>query len=139
MELSLQKKGSFINPYVAGNVGAGVLKHFNITFDYQKQQLTFERNANYDTPDVFDRSGMWLNLSGETFEVMDVIAAGPAAAAGLKVGDRILAIDGRPVSQLSLPAIRQQFKSDPPGTKLRLAVRSGEQKREAELVLKDIV
>ena len=87
-ELSLQKKGAFVNPYVAGNVGAGVLKRFNITFDYQHQQLIFERNANYGQPDVFDRSGMWLNQSGETLEVMDVVAGGPAAAAGLKTGDR---------------------------------------------------
>ncbi|MFZ3209873.1 MAG: aspartyl protease family protein [Terriglobales bacterium] len=137
-ELSLQKKGAFVNPYVAGNVGAGVLKRFNITFDYQHQQLIFERNANYDKPDVYDRSGMWLNQSGETFEVMDVVAGGPAAAAGLKIGDKILAIDGRPVSQLSLPAVRQQLKSEP-GTRLRLAIQSGEQKREVVLVLKNLV
>jgi len=137
-ELSLQKKGSFINPYVAGNVGAGVLKRFNITFDYQHQQLILERNANFDKPDVFDRSGMWLNQADETFEVMDVVAGGPAAAAGLKIGDRILAIDGRPAGQLSLPAVRQQFRSEP-GTKLHLAIQSGEQKRDVELVLRNLV
>ena len=137
-ELSLQKKGAFVNPYVAGNVGAGVLKRFNITFDYQHQQLIFERNANYGQPDVFDRSGMWLNQSGDTLEVMDVVAGGPAAAAGLKTGDKILAIAGRPVSQLSLPAVRQEFKSQP-GTKLRLSIQSGEQKRDVELVLKNLV
>ncbi len=137
-ELSLQKKGAFVNPYVAGNVGAGVLKRFNITFDYPHQQLIFEPNANYDQPDVYDRSGMWLNQSGETLEVMDVVAGGPAAAAGLKTGDKILAIAGRPVSQLSLPAVRQEFKSEP-GTKLRLSIQSGEQKRDVELVLKNLV
>jgi hypothetical protein len=138
-ELSLQKKGAFVSPYVAGNVGAGVLKRFNITFDYQHQQLIFERNANYDKPDVFDRSGMWLNQSGETFEVMDVIAGGPAASAGLKTGDKVLAIDGHPVSQLSLAAVRVQFKSQPPGTKVRLSIQSGGQKRDVDLVLKDLV
>ncbi len=138
-ELTLQKKGAFVSPYVAGNVGAGVLKRFNITFDYQHQQLIFEPNANYGKPDVFDRSGMWLNQSGETFEVMDVIAAGPAASAGLKTGDKVLAIDGRPVSQLSLAAVREQFKSQPPGTKLRLSIQSGKQKRDVDLVLKDLV
>ncbi|MGO9210718.1 MAG: aspartyl protease family protein [Terriglobales bacterium] len=137
-ELSLQKKGAFVNPYVAGNVGAGVLKRFNITFDYPHQQLIFEPNANYDQPDVYDRSGMWLNQSGETLVVMDVVAGGPAAAAGLKTGDKILAIAGRPVSQLSLPAVRQEFKSEP-GTKLRLSIQSGEQKRDVELVLKNLV
>jgi len=138
-ELSLQKKGAFINPYVAGNVGAGVLKRFNITFDYAHQQLIFEPNANYDKPDVFDRSGMWLNVSGSTFEVMDVIAGGPAAAAGLKVGDKILAIDGHPAAKLSLPAVRQQFKTEPPGTKVRLGIQSGAQTRDTDLVLKDLV
>jgi len=137
-ELSLQKKGAFVNPYAAGNVGAGVLKRFNITFDYPHQQLIFEPNANYDQPDVYDRSGMWLNQSGETLEVMDVVAGGPAAAAGLKTGDKILAIAGRPVSKLSLPAVRQEFKSEP-GTKLRLSIQSGEQKRDVELVLKNLV
>jgi Aspartyl protease/PDZ domain len=138
-ELSLQKKGAFSSPYVAGNVGGGVLKRFNITFDYRHQQLIFERNANYDKPDVFDRSGMWLNQSGDTFKVMDVIAGGPAATAGLKVGDRILAIDGRPVSQDSVAAVREQFKSQAPGTKLHLSVQSGEQKRDVDLVLKNLV
>jgi len=138
-ELSLQKKGAFINPYVAGNVGAGVLKRFNITFDYAHQQLIFERNANYDKADVFDRSGMWLNQPEKAFEVMDVIAGGPAAIAGIKVGDKILAIDGRAADQLSLPAVREEFKSEPPGTKLRLTLQSGGEKRDVDLVLKDLV
>ena len=138
-EVSLQTKGSFINPYVAGNVGAGVLKRFNITFDYNHQQLIFERNANYDKPDVFDRSGMWLNQSGEGFEVMDVIAGGPAAAAGVKVGDKVLAVDGHSATQVSLPALRQRFKSEAPGTKVRLTIQSGAEKRDVDLILKDLV
>ncbi len=138
-ELSLQNKGAFVSQYVAGNVGAGVLKQFNITFDYPHQQLIFEPNANYDKPDVFDRSGMWLNQSGDTFAVMDIVAGGPAATSGLKTGDMILAIDGRPVSQLSLPAVRKQFKSNPAGTTLHLTIQSEGQKREVDLTLKDLV
>lgn len=49
-EISLQKKGALVSPYVAGNIGAGVLKRFNITFDYPHQQLIFEPNANHDKP-----------------------------------------------------------------------------------------
>jgi hypothetical protein len=137
-ELSLQQKGAFSSPYVAGNVGAGVLKRFNITFDYPHQQLIFERNANYDKADVFDRSGMWINLSSDAFEVVDVIVGGPAAAAGLKVGDKIQTIDGRPVSQLSLPDVRLRFKSDEPGTKVHLTIQSGGSTRELNLILKDL-
>ena len=138
-ELSVEKKGAFSSEYVAGNVGAGVLKRFNITFDYPGQKLIFEANANFRKPDAYDRSGMWLNRAGEVFEVVDVTPGGAAALAGVKVGDRIQAIDGRAAAQLSLPGVRHQFSSDPAGTKLSLTVQSGAQVRELELVLKDLV
>ena len=117
-ELTLQKKGAFSSAYVAGNVGAGVLKRFNVTFDYQRQQIILEKNANFDKPDTFDRSGMWLNMAGDTFEVMDVVAGGPAAQAGMKVGDKIVAVDGRPANQISLPALRVRLKTNSPGTQV---------------------
>ena len=138
-ELSLQKKGSFTSEYVAGNVGAGVLKRFNITFDYPRQQLIFERNANYDKPDVFDRSGMWLNQSGASFEVIDIVAGGPAASAGLHAGDKIQAVDGQSAGKISLAEIRHRFKSDPAGTKLRLTVQSGRNQHDVEVTLRDLV
>ena len=138
-ELSLQKKGAFVDPYVAGNVGAGVLKRFNIVFDYANQRLIFEPNAHASQPDVFDRSGMWLNQGEPGFEVVDVVPGGPAAAAALRVGDRILAVDGRKASELDLPGLRGRFKSEPPDTKVRLTVRSGDATRDVVLTLKDLV
>lgn len=139
VELSLQTKGGFIDPYVAGNVGAGVLKRFNIIFDYGRQQLIFERNANYGNPDGYDRAGMWVNLSAGAFQVMDVTAGGPAAEAGIKVGDKVLAVDGQTPAELSLPALRTKLKSDPPGTKVRLRVESGGQGRDVVLTLRDLI
>ena len=138
-ELSLQKKGSFTDPYVAGNVGAGVLKRFNIVFDYANQKLIFEPNALASKPDVFDRSGMWLNQGEAGFEVIDVVPGGPAAQAALRSGDRILAVDGRKATELDLPAIRGRFKSEPAGTQVRLTIRSGDATREVVLTLKELV
>jgi hypothetical protein len=138
-ELSLQKKGAYASEYLAGNVGVGILKRFNLIFDYPHQQIIFERNANYDKPDVFDRSGMWLNSLGDSFEVMDVVKGGPAAAAGLTVGDKILAIDERPASQIRLPDLRSRFRNDRPGTKVRLTIGSGGETHETDLVLRDLV
>lgn len=138
-ELSLQKKGAFVDPYVAGNVGAGVLKRFNIVFDYASQKLIFEPNALGSKPDVFDRSGMWLNQSESGFEVIDVVPGGPAAQAALRTGDRILAVDGKKSSELDLPGIRGRFKSEPAGTQVRLTVRSGEATRDVVLTLKELV
>jgi membrane-associated protease RseP (regulator of RpoE activity) len=139
-DLSLQKRGAFVDPYVAGNVGAGVLQRFNIVFDYGKQQLIFEPNANFSRPDLYDRSGMWLNLEKGAFKVIDVVAGGPAAQAGLKNGDSILTIDGKNPGDLSLATARLKLKSDPPGTRVRLRVRSGsEPEREVTITLRDLI
>lgn len=138
-ELSIQKKGAFTDVYVAGNVGAGVLKRFNITFDYTRQQLIFEPNANLAKPDTFDRAGWWINAKDAAFEVLDVVAGGPAEQVGIKVGDKILAIDGRAPAELPLPAARVKLKTDPPGSKLRLRVSSGGAEREVVLTLRDLV
>jgi aspartyl protease/PDZ domain-containing protein len=138
-DLTLQKKGSLTSQYVAGNVGAGVLKRFNITFDYARQQLIFERNANDELRDNFDRAGWWLNMSEGGFEVLDVVPGGPAAEAGLKVGDRILAVDGKPAAQVSLPDLRVRLRSDAPGSKVALRIASGGTTREVTLTLRDLV
>jgi hypothetical protein len=139
VDLSQQKKGAFIDPYVAGNVGAGVLKRFNVTFDYGRQRLIFEPNANYARPDAYDRAGMWINRDSEGFEVVDVVAGGPAEAAGLKVGDRITAIGGTPAGRLSLPVVRERFRTEPVGTKVKLTIRRDGKERSLKVVLRDLV
>jgi len=82
---------------------------------------------------------MWVNLHGSALEVVDVTAGGPAAAAGLAVGDRILAIDGRAADEVGLVGLRRRFVSDPPGTEIHLEVTRGDEKRACVLVLRDLV
>ncbi|MBI2570617.1 MAG: aspartyl protease family protein [Candidatus Schekmanbacteria bacterium] len=137
--LSLQTKGAFTDTYVAGNVGAGILKRFNVTFDYGRQQIIFEPNANHDNVDTFDRAGIWINLDGAAFSVVDVTSGSPAAEAGLRPGDRITAIDGKSAVSVTLPAARLKLRSDPPGTKVKLTVQSGHETRAVELVLRDLI
>jgi predicted metalloprotease with PDZ domain len=138
-EISLQQKGSLVSPYVAGNVGAGVLKRFNITFDYGHQRMFFETNSNSAKPDVYDRSGMWLNRAGGALKVFDLTAGGPAESAGLKVEDRIVAVDGAPISEGSLVTLRKRFRTEAPGTRIRLSVESNQGKRKVTLVLKELL
>ena len=138
-EISLQQKGAFVSPYVAGNVGAGVLKRFNIIFDYDHQRLFFETNANTVRRDVYDQSGMWLNRAGAALKVFDITTGGPAETAGLKVDDRIVAIDGAPIAEGSLVTLRKRFRAEPPGTRIRLSVESNQGKRDVTLVLKELL
>ncbi len=138
-ELSLQQKGSFTDPYVAGNVGAGALKRFNLVFDYPGQRIIFEPNANNALPDVWDRSGMWVNRAGTALTVVDVTRGGPAEAAGLRAGDTIVAVDGAPVDDATLVALRRRFRAEPAGTKIILSVVSGDRTRDVRLVLKNLI
>ena len=138
LTLSLLKQGALADPYLAGAIGEGVLKRFTVTFDYGRREMIFEKNANYDSSDVFDRSGMYLNKAPEWFEVMDVIAGGPADKAGMKTGDRIVSVDGKKAPGMSLPEVRLMFKR-PLGTRVNLILKTDKSTRNVVLVLKDLV
>jgi hypothetical protein len=138
--LSTQQAGSFAASDIAGNIGGGILKRFDLTLDYANERIFFEPNTQFDAPDVFDRSGMWLNDAGNALEVMDVTAGGPAERAGVRVGERVRAIDGKPVGAGDLLRLRARFLSEPPGTKLRLETETeGGARRERLLELVDLL
>lgn len=139
VELSQATAGSFVDAYQAGNVGAGVLKKFNIVWNYPRHEIFFEKNKHHAEPDVFDRAGFWINLGDNVFDVVDVIAQTPADQAGLKRGDRIVAVNGKKaVTEISLPDVRL-LKKAPAGTNLILEVLRGSQRLTINILLKDIV
>ena len=133
--LSLAKGGAFADPALAGNVGYGVLRQFNIVFDYANGVLWFEKNANHGQPDAHDRSGVWVERGPKGYELVEVVKAGPAAEAGLKAGDVITAVDGKPVAAVPLDEFRARLKSTP-GTKVRVTLASG---KAAVITLRDLI
>jgi hypothetical protein len=138
VELTLQKGGAFTDRYVAGNVGTGVLKRFTVTFDYARQRMYLQPGG--VAADPFDRSGVWLNDAGEVFRVEALVEGGPGAAAGLAVGDRVVAIDGTSAAALRLPEVRRLLAHSPPGTVVRLRVeRDGAASRDVDLVLRELI
>ena len=137
--LSQQRSGALTDIYTAGNVGAGVLKRFNITWDYPHNRIYFEKNANYASPDVFDRAGLWANLGPKGFDVVDIISGAPAAEAGLRTGDTIVGVDGRKAgTEISLSDFRLRLKGAP-GTTLVLDVLRGPQQLRLTVKLRDLV
>lgn len=59
--------------------------------------------------------------SEDGMRVVDVPAGGPAAAAGLRSGDRIVSIDGKLVSMLTLEQAVKRLRG-PIGSKVKLEV-----------------
>jgi hypothetical protein len=70
-------------------------------------------------------AGLQLRADGDDLVVVAVIPGGGAAEAGLVVGDRILAIDGRPVPELGMVGAIDTIRG-PEGTSVRLTVKRGE-------------
>ncbi|MGH8152304.1 MAG: aspartyl protease family protein [Rhodanobacteraceae bacterium] len=137
--LSLQKKGAFASPSYQGNVGASILKHFVVTFDYANHTMYLKPVSPGPLADVgtFDRSGMWINQAKNGMRVMDVTANGPAAHAGIKAGDVITEVDGKPATSIHVYDLRHTLSHDAAGTVMHFAIKRGTQTRNVAVRLRD--
>ncbi|MGZ7078093.1 MAG: aspartyl protease family protein [Thermoanaerobaculia bacterium] len=135
--LSTQAAGGLTTGDIDGLIGPGVLARFIVTFDYRNHELLLQKNERFARPDAWDGTGMWLSQRGDAFEVLDVLPDGPAAAAGLRAGEQIIAIDGRVTKGLSLPEerLRLYFEGRRART-VRFTLSNG---REVRVVLRAIV
>jgi hypothetical protein len=141
VELSTDTKGANAETSLAGNIGAGILKRYVVTLDYE-HRVMYLKPVTTPVPDLdtFDRSGMWINLADDGgFAVVDVTKGAPAAESGLRAGDEITAVDGRPSSSLKLYEVRQMLRDEPAGTKVTLAVRRGDQTSDVTVTLRDLI
>jgi hypothetical protein len=136
--LSLQEKGAFASPAYQGNIGGGVLKRFVVTFDYANHVMYLKPLPQpVDDLDTYDRAGMWVNAAKGGMQVMDVTADGPAAQAGIEVGDVITRVNGKPATSIPVYEFRRMLRDEPPGTSVRFAVKRGNTTREIAVTLRD--
>jgi hypothetical protein len=110
----------------AGNVGMPLLRRFRMMIDFQNSRMfVVPVTGALAEPFDRDRSGLRAVQEGTKLVVRHVSKGSPAEAAGWKVGDTIVAIDGRkigpefPSSRLSLWATR------PAGTVVKLTMADG--------------
>jgi hypothetical protein len=136
--LSEDKGGSMSDGNFEGNIGSGFLKRFVVTFDYARQVMYLKRLV---PPPAdagrFDRSGMWINAKPDGYVVTDVSAGGPAAQAGIAVGDLIVTLDGAPTRPGGLSDARILLRAQPAGTKVQVRLKRGADTRTTTLVLRD--
>jgi hypothetical protein len=139
VRLSTQKTGLTTSSAMAGLIGPDVLSQFDLTVDYSRNRLIFEKNKRYGRRDTYDRAGMWMGQDGEHFTIVDVIAGGPADEAGIKQGESVMAIDGVSTDKLVLPEVRDKMRHDPVGKQITLLLESNGKRRTAIVSLRDLV
>ena len=99
---------------LTGRIGQKILQRFKVILDYPHQRLILEPAASLTEPHEYDMSGLWLGAEGQNYEVFKVdrvFADTPASKAGLRLGDLITHVDGKPVTELTIAQVRQLLMS----------------------------
>ena len=97
-----------------GNIGIGILKRFNLVFDYSNNLLYIQPNEKFKTPFEHDMSGIEYYMAGENFSHMIVgrVAPGsPADDIGIIKDDEITSINFKPVAKMTGEEIDAYLKS----------------------------
>ena len=80
-------------PFVGGLLGNDILRRFNITFNYAKQQVHILPNLHFKDDFDYAYSGLSVYFIDEKIVVDDVVLSSPAEKAGFKKEDIIVAIN----------------------------------------------
>lgn len=131
---SFPQSGWFAREGAAGNIGGGVLRRFTVTFDYSRGRMFVEPNGHYSEPFEYDMSGLQFITESPSFRtvtIIRVLSDSPAAEAGLRQGDELVSIGGRPVTDFKLAALREMLRR--PDVRYELRVRRGAETVSAEL------
>ena len=92
----LSDTGSSDEPAQMTNVGIGLLKQFHVDLDLGHDRIYLAPRNDAPAFD-HDRTGMRFERSATGLKVAFVSPQGPGAAAGLKAGDEIVAVDGQKI------------------------------------------
>jgi membrane-associated protease RseP (regulator of RpoE activity) len=124
------ERGALATHTQAGVIGESSLYQFDMTYDYGHEVVWIDPDPKAAAR-PYDRAGLRLNKeSPEYFMVTRVIPNSPAELTGLKVGDKILSIDSRPASQMSIADAQVIFRGAV-GSQVELVV-NGEDDRRAQ-------
>ena len=117
--------GAFATSEIQGNIGAMILAKFRAFLDYGRNRIILEPNATLKDPIAPVSSGLKLVAYGsdyKTFRVDELLEDSPAVEAGLQKDDVVVAIDGRPSTELTLSSLQEALEKPTPH---KLSIRRG--------------
>lgn len=126
--------GLFADAGFDGLLGSDVLRQYFVTLDLANNKMYLVANPkNHLNPYLFSTIGIQFARDEEgTYTIMAVWAPSPAQTAGLKVGDRLLAINQLDTQPMSLDDLSRQIHGRP-GTKVRLVIASDGHRRDVPI------
>jgi len=131
VEVYATNRGAGGGTVLAGMIGNDILRRFRVTFDCPHKQIVLVPDSLRDMPFEVDMSGLGF---GPSYRIFSVAPGSIAEKAGLKVGDVITKLDGKPVAQYGLAGAHDQLMRD--GAKCEVEVHRREETIRATLDLK---
>ncbi|MDH4223682.1 MAG: aspartyl protease family protein [candidate division Zixibacteria bacterium] len=136
--LSLAEEGAFISEKTQGNIGGGILKRFNVTFDYENKKVFLEKNDLFEQKDELDKSGLMVMWEDGKFLVNQIYKGTPAEKARIEAGEEIISINDEPASKYTLNQLRDLFTGKD-GTIIKLQLKKIDKLREVSFKLKSLI
>ena len=110
-DFSGNTQGMMANDSFDGLVGNAFFERFDVIFDFAKCEIWLRPNKNFNTSVNFD-SGMTLTPQEDGWIVNGLIEGGNAHRAGVRRGDKIIAINGLAREKVTLKELKRMNRSD---------------------------
>ena len=123
-----------------GVIGNQLLTRTGIVFDYARHRIILAKAGTDESTCPYDMSGLFLTTSGPLLEevrVAHITPNSPASDAGVRLGDAVVAVDGKPIAALTLWEIRQALSVD--GARRELLLRRGADSISVTLLLRPLL
>jgi hypothetical protein len=139
VSLSTVESGAFASEDYAGNIGTQILERFKCILDYDRRELILEPGKKYSKRDQFTRAGVQLARFGDNVKAMQVLDDSPAAKAGLKEGDEVVSLDGKPILSYAPDDLTELLHNGKVGRKIVFEVTRDGKKEKRTLTLREIL
>lgn len=135
MAFSLDTSGLLAGKEYLGIIGNDILDRFDWLVDFENRDLYLKPNEKFNQPYVFDRLGFSYVDRGKSLGawlVTGLTEGSPAEQKGLKIDDRIISVNGVPVTEISH---QDQFGYFDNLKRIRLEIESADGKKSLRLKL----
>ncbi len=133
------EEGAFASEDFAGNIGNRILERFRVTLDYEGRHVWLEPGKRIADRDRFTRTGLMLGWSPDRIDAISVLPDSPAAKAGLREGETVTSVQGKPAGEWDPIALDDVLENQPDGTRVSLTVNRGGKAVPLVIVLREML